>query len=197
MTMSRAPRGAPRQVRIIGGVWKRTPLPVANVAGLRPTPDRVRETLYNWLQHLRPRLDQLAGLDLFAGTGALGFELASRGARAVTLVESNAAALEQLRALRARLVARQVDIIAGEALTVASRLPRGAFDLVFLDPPFDARLQDAALEAVRPLLAADGLIYFEAPAPLGDDSVRRHSLEILRQGRAGRVAFHLLRSASA
>ena len=102
MTTSRAVRGGPRQVRIIGGVWKRTPLAVANAAGLRPTPDRVRETLYNWLQHLRPRLDELAGLDLFAGTGALGFELASRGARAVTLVESNAAALEQLRALRAR-----------------------------------------------------------------------------------------------
>ena len=89
MTTSRTLHGAPRQVRIIGGLWKRTPLPVANVTGLRPTPDRVRETLFNWLHHLRPNLDDVAGLDLFAGTGALGFELASRGARSVTLVESN------------------------------------------------------------------------------------------------------------
>ncbi len=89
MTAGNRLRGAPRQVRIIGGQWKRTPLPVPDVVGLRPTPDRVRETLFNWLQHLLPDSSSLRGLDLFAGTGALGFELASRGARYVLLVESN------------------------------------------------------------------------------------------------------------
>lgn len=197
MTTSRTLHGAPRQVRIIGGVWKRTPLTVANVTGLRPTPDRVRETVFNWLHHLRPNLDDVAGLDLFAGTGALGFELASRGARSVTLVESSQAALAQLRALRERLAAPQIEIIAGDALAVAARLPRSAFDLVFLDPPFATGLQDAAVEAARSLLASDGLLYLEAPAPLDDDSALRHGLEIVRQARAGRVAFHLLRSTSA
>ena len=197
MATRRTLHGAPRQVRIIGGVWKRTPLTVANVTGLRPTPDRVRETVFNWLHHLRPNLDDVAGLDLFAGTGALGFELASRGARSVTLVESDNAELAHLRALRERLAAPQIEIIAGDALTVAARLPRSAFDLVFLDPPFAAGLQDAAVEAARPLLASDGLLYLEAPAPLDDDSALGHGLEIVRQARAGRVAFHLLRSTSA
>ena len=165
--------------------------------GLRPTPDRVRETLFNWLLHLRPDLAGLAGLDLFAGTGALGFELASRGARSVTLVESNALALEGLRATRARLDARQVEIVAGEALAVAARLPAGVFDIVFLDPPFEASLQHPALAAARRLLATDGLIYLESPVALTPGDLQEAGLEAVRAGHAGRVAFHLLRLPSA
>jgi 16S rRNA (guanine(966)-N(2))-methyltransferase RsmD len=190
-------RAAPQQVRIVGGIWKRTPLPVAGVPGLRPTPDRVRETLFNWLLHLRPDFAGLAGLDLFAGTGALGFELASRGARSVTLVESNPLALEALRATQARLDARQVEIVAGDALAVAARLPAGVFDIVFLDPPFDASLQHPALAAARRLLAVDGLIYLEAPVALTPGEVQECGLEVVRAGHAGRVAFHLLRLPSA
>jgi 16S rRNA (guanine966-N2)-methyltransferase len=184
-------------VRIIGGLWKRTPLSVAAVAGLRPTPDRVRETLFNWLAHLCPDLERVRGLDLFAGTGALGFELASRGARAVTLVESDARALAALHAVRDKLAARQVDIVAGDALAVAARLPAAAFDIVLLDPPFVAPLLQPALAAARRLLAPDGLVYLEAAAPLDETAAAVHGLALVRSGRAGRVAFHLLRAASA
>ena len=197
MTSGKRLRAAPQQVRIIGGTWKRTPLTVVGAPGLRPTPDRVRETLFNWLLHLRPDVAELSGLDLFAGTGALGFELASRGARTVTLVESHALALEGLRATQARLDARQVEIVAGDALAVAARLPAGAFDIVFLDPPFDTSLQHPALAAARRLLAADGLIYLEAPVALTPDDLQETGLERVRAGHAGRVAFHLLRLPSA
>ena len=92
---------APAQVRIIGGQWKRTPLPVFEAPGLRPSPDRVRETVFNWLAHFIPDFPCVCGLDLFAGTGALGFELASRGAARVTLVERNPALAAQLQRTRA------------------------------------------------------------------------------------------------
>lgn len=197
MTARKSLRRAPRQVRIIGGAWKRTPLAVPDVAGLRPSPDRVRETLFNWLQHLCRDFAEISALDLFAGTGALGFEAASRGARAVTLVESNPLALDGLRAARERLDARQVDIIAGDALVTASRLAAKSFDLVFLDPPFDAGIHDRALLAARRLLTTDGLVYLEAPKPLEDESAHRHGLIVVRRARAGNVAFHLLQPASA
>jgi 16S rRNA (guanine966-N2)-methyltransferase len=190
-------RGAPRQVRIIGGPWKRTPLPVPDVAGLRPTPDRVRETLFNWLQHLRPDSSALRGLDLFAGTGALGFELASRGARSVLLVESNPRALESLRATRERLAASAVDVRPGDGLSVAAQLAPESYDVVFLDPPFDADLQSTALIAARRLLAGGGLVYLEAPAALTPEQAQQAGLEIVRSGRAGQVAFHLLRQPTA
>jgi 16S rRNA (guanine966-N2)-methyltransferase len=187
------PQRAPQQVRIVGGRWKRTPLPVAAVDGLRPTPDRVRETVFNWLVHLRPDLASVRGLDLFAGTGALGFELASRGAATVVLVESHPRALERLRATQARLAASQVQIVAGDALAQAARWPAASFDLVFLDPPFESPLQAPALAAARRLLADGGLIYLEAPQPLTPAAADAAGLEIVRSGRAGRVAFHLLR----
>lgn len=187
----------PRQVRIIGGRWKRTPLPVADLPGLRPTPDRVRETLFNWLEHLYPEFATLSGVDLFAGTGALGYELASRGARSVTLVESNAKALDALRAVRTRIEARQVEIVAGDALSVAARLPAAAYDVVFLDPPFDSPLQAPALAAACRLLKPEGIIYLEAPAPLDEGLLKGAGLALVRAGRAGSVAFHLLRPARA
>jgi len=195
---SRAPvRGAPRQVRIIGGQWKRTALPVPDVDGLRPSPDRVRETLFNWLQHLLPNFATLRGLDLYAGTGALGFELASRGAPAVLLVESSATALQALRATRLRLAAQAVEVRAGDALTVAAVLPAASFDVIFLDPPFRSGHQEAVLRAARRLLAEGGLIYLEAPTPLTPDEAGRAGLEVVRAGRAGQVSFHLLRPATA
>jgi 16S rRNA (guanine(966)-N(2))-methyltransferase RsmD len=187
------PQRAPQQVRIVGGRWKRTPLPVALVDGLRPTPDRVRETVFNWLAHLRPDLEGVRGLDLFAGTGALGFELASRGAATVVLVESHPRALERLRTTQARLAATQVQIVAGDALAQAARWPAASFDLVFLDPPFASSLQAPALAAARRLLADGGLIYLETPRPLTPAAADAAGLEIVRSGRAGRVAFHLLR----
>jgi 16S rRNA (guanine(966)-N(2))-methyltransferase RsmD len=183
---------APQQVRIVGGKWRRTPIAVADVTGLRPSPERVRETLFNWLAHLRPDSHATRGLDLFAGTGALGFELASRGAARVVLVERQPQLLQRLRALQAKLDAKQVEIIAGEALAVAAGLPRASFDVVFLDPPFGAGLLWPAIEAVRPLLAAGGLVYAEADAPLAPADAAARGLDLLRSARAGRVCFHLL-----
>jgi 16S rRNA (guanine(966)-N(2))-methyltransferase RsmD len=92
---------APQQVRIIGGAWKRTPLPVLDALGLRPTPDRVRETVFNWINHqLAGDWDSVDCLDLFAGSGALGFEAASRGARSVTMIDNHAPATRQLELIK-------------------------------------------------------------------------------------------------
>jgi len=184
---------APQRVRIIGGAWRRTPIPVADSPGLRPTPDRVRETLFNWLAHLRADISALRGLDLFAGSGALGFELASRGAAHVLFVERQPQLLKPLRALCEKIGATNAEIMAGDALAVAAGLPRGAFDIVFLDPPFGGGLLWPAIDAVRPLLAKEGLIYAETDRPIAPAEAMAHDLELLRAARAGRVCFHLLR----
>jgi 16S rRNA (guanine(966)-N(2))-methyltransferase RsmD len=184
---------APHAVRIIGGAYKRTPIPVADVAGLRPTPDRVRVTLFNWIAHLLPDLSSTRGLDLFAGAGSLGFELASRGAAHVTLVERDPRLLAKLHALRERLNANQVEIVTGEAFGVACRWPDAQFDLILLDPPFDAGLNDEALRVAHRLLRADGLVYLESGERLDDAQAAAHGFEIVRAARAGRVHFHLLR----
>jgi 16S rRNA (guanine966-N2)-methyltransferase len=183
---------APQQVRIIGGTWRRTPIPVADLPGLRPSPDRVRETLFNWLAHLRPDVQPLRGLDLFAGTGVLGFELASRGAQRVVIVERQPQLLQLLRALQARLDATQIEIVAGDALSVAAGLPRASFDVVFLDPPFGAGLLWPAVAAVLPLLSDHGLIYAETDTPITPADAAAHGLDVVRAARAGRVCFHLL-----
>ena len=179
-------------IRIIGGRWKRTPIRVVDLPGLRPTPDRVRETLFNWIAHLRSDLAQVRGLDLFAGSGALGFELASRGAAAVTLVERNRLALEALEALRVRLDAAMITIVAGDALARVATLPRAGFDIVFLDPPYGERRLPAALKAVRPLLADAALVYVEDSEPLDETGLVDAGFRIVRQDRAGQVNFALL-----
>jgi 16S rRNA (guanine966-N2)-methyltransferase len=180
------------KVRIIGGQWKRTPIPVVDAPGLRPTPDRVRETLFNWLDHLRPGAAALRGLDLFAGSGALGFELASRGAQRVLLVETQRAALAALHALKEKLDARTVEIMAGEALAIAAQLPAAGFDLVFIDPPFDGGRLWPAVAACRRLLAPGGLIYVESGAEIAPETAATHGMQHVRNGRAGQVRFCLL-----
>ncbi len=193
---SRAPsaasaRGKPHTVRIIGGDWKRTPLQVLDLDGLRPTPDRVRETLFNWLGQ---RLDGLRCLDLFAGTGALGFEAASRGAARVLMVERNAKAAHQLREIRTRLSAQAVEVVEADGLRLAAGLPPRSFDVVFLDPPFEQPLVLArALEAAAPLVAEGGHLYVESDASLelGEIDVLA-AWTVARQGKAGAVRYHLL-----
>lgn len=182
----------PGQVRIIGGQWKRTPIPVPDKPGLRPSGDRVRETLFNWLRHLAGGFGALRGLDLFAGSGALGFEFASRGAAQVTLIERDADLARALRALKMKLKAETVEVLQGDALTVAPRLP-AAFDVVFIDPPFAAGLQEAALAAAERVLAPGGYLYLESPAALDPQAAAAAGWEIVRADEAGRVAFHLLR----
>jgi 16S rRNA (guanine(966)-N(2))-methyltransferase RsmD len=183
-------RSLPHQVRIIGGTWKRTPLPVADRPGLRPTPDRVRETLFNWLGQ------DLTGwrcVDAFAGTGALGLEAASRGAADVLLVEAEGALVDQLRALVKKLDARNVRVQRGNALTVLAALPPAGVDAIFLDPPFDAGLFDKALALARPALVTEGFLYLEAPEAWQPEALARHRLELVRHMKAGAVHGHLLR----
>jgi len=191
-SLANATSRAKHRVRIIGGQWKRTPLPVADSPGLRPTPDRVRETLFNWIEHLVPALDSVRGLDFFAGTGALGFELASRGARQVTLIENNRALVEQLSQTRRKLAADQVEIVAGDALAAAGRWPDASFEIIFIDPPFDSLLLMPALAAAARLITPGGLIYAESGAALDATILQRHRLQIVRTARAGRVHCCLL-----
>ena len=183
----------PNQVRIIGGAWKRTPLPVAAHPGLRPTPDRVRETLFNWLGQ---DLDGWHCVDAFAGTGALGLEAASRGAADVLLVEAEGQLVDQIRAIARKLDARNVRVQRGNALGVLAALPAASVDLVFLDPPVEAGLFDKAVAAALPALRSQALVYLEAPHAWEGEALARHGLELVRHMKAGAVHGHLLRRAA-
>ena len=181
----------PNEVRIVGGDWKRSKLRVLDRPGLRPTPDRVRETLYNWLGQ---RLDGWRCLDAFAGSGALGFEAASRGAAEVVLLERDGALHAELGTARERLGAAQVRVERADAVAWMSRADRARFDLVLLDPPFgDAGLFDRALAAAAPLVAADGFLYLEGPAACPAEPFATLGLRLHRDGRAGAVHFYLAR----
>lgn len=188
--MTAAARGGPpSEVRLIGGSLKRSKLPVADRPGLRPTPDRVRETLFNWLGQ------DLTGwrvLDAFAGSGALGFEAASRGASEVLLLERDPALARSLQASQARLQATALRVECADAIAWMTRGAPGCFDLVLLDPPFDAGLQAPALAAAALLLAPGGLLYLESPNAL-TPALQPSGFALSRQGRAGAVHYHLLR----
>lgn len=180
--------GRAQEVRLIGGVWKRSKLPVLDKPGLRPTPDRVRETLFNWLGQ------DLSGwrcLDGFAGSGALGFEAASRGAAEVLLLERDAELVRQLRSSQQRLQAEALRVECADAVSWMKRCAPSRFELVLLDPPFDAGLQAVALAAAAPLVVPGGCLYLESPAALDGADIPQ-GLALHRQGRAGLVHYHLL-----
>lgn len=187
------------QVRIIGGSWKRTPLPVLSASGLRPTPDRVRETVFNWINHQRDGNWATAQvLDLFAGSGALGFEAASRGAHSVMMVDSLSPVVQQLESIKQKLRADTVQILRGDALAVAqSAASRGQrFDLIFLDPPYQQNFIERSLPLCSKLLNEGGLVYVETGAALafaeGDTPEWMAGWEVIRADKAGMVHFHLL-----
>ena len=180
---------APHEVRIIGGVWKRSKLPVADLPGLRPTPDRVRETLFNWLGQ------DLSGwrcLDAFAGTGALGLEAASRGALAVTLVDSDTALVAQLRMTQTRLAAAQVTVERGDGVMAIKRSAPASWDLILLDPPFDSDLHTSALGAAAKAVALQGFVYLEAPRIWAAPELAELGLQLHRHLKAGAVHAHVL-----
>ncbi len=187
----------PGRVRIIAGQYRRTPIAVVAAPGLRPTPDRVRATVFNWLEHRLGPLAQVDALDLFAGSGALGFEMASRGARQVVLVDSNARAVAGLRELQRRLGAAAVSIQHADWQAAAARMAPASFDVIFLDPPFDAGVLAPALAAAARLVRPRGLVYVESASPLpaaADGTIDVAGLRLERTGRAGLVHFHLLRA---
>jgi 16S rRNA (guanine966-N2)-methyltransferase len=182
------PKGA-GEVRIIGGEWRRTKLPVALKPGLRPTPDRVRETLFNWLGQ------SLLGwrcVDAFAGTGALGLEAASRGAAHVLLCESDAGLVAQLNTQVARLKANSVQVQRGDGVACLKQLGACSVDVVFIDPPFDSGLFDASLHAAAQAVKADGFIYLESPTPWRDETLAAIGLATYRHLKAGTVHARLL-----
>ena len=152
--------------------------------GLRPTPDRVRETLFNWLGQ---RLDGLACLDLFAGSGALGFEAASRGAARVVMVENDRAGFEFLKKSLVALDAKQVELVFGDAFEYLRSAPE-KFDVVFLDPPFRQNALAPVLEQLPGRVAEGGRVYIEAPEAL-ELKAPWHEL---RRSRAGQVSYQLL-----
>ncbi len=183
--------GGAGEIRIIGGLWKRTRLPVADRPGLRPTPDRVRETLFNWLGQ------DLTGwrcIDAFAGTGALGLEAASRGAAQVVLVEQDPGLAAQLEILRERLGAQAVRVQRGDGVAALRALAPGSQHLVLIDPPFAGELFAPALAAAARALAPDGFIYLEAPAACATEAIAPLGLELHRHLKAGAVHAHLLRA---
>jgi 16S rRNA (guanine966-N2)-methyltransferase len=173
-------------LRIVGGDWRRRVLRFPDAEGLRPTPDRVRETLFNWLGQ---DLSGMTCLDLFAGSGALGLEAASRGAEKVVLVERNAGVADAL-ASNVRLLAAtsRVELVRQDALKFATSTPL-TFDVVFLDPPYRQDWIDKLCPLLPRLLKADAVIYAEAEAPL----VGCGQWQTVRHGRAGQVYFHLMR----
>ncbi len=189
-TRSRGANPKPGELRIIGGRWRGRRFPVPDLPGLRPTPDRVRETLFNWLQ---PVIVGARCLDLFSGSGALALEALSRGAAEAVAVESNASAVAALRAAAARFGAEGLRIDHADALSYLKGTPR-PFDVVFLDPPFAADLLVQAQAALgRGWLAHPAWIYLEsAPGQAGDGLPE--GWETWREKRAGDVVFRLARS---
>jgi 16S rRNA (guanine966-N2)-methyltransferase len=169
------------RVRIIGGQYRSRLLRVAARPGLRPTPDRVRETLFNWLGQ---DLSGAACLDLFAGSGALGFEAASRGAARVVMVESDGEACKSLQDFRALVGAKAVEVVRGDALEYLAR-SQAHFDVVFLDPPFRQNLLPAIF---RLLKGGKGMrVYVESSEPFTPGS----GWQELKRSRAGQVSYQL------
>lgn len=183
--------GGRSEVRIIAGMWRGRKLRFpAEAPGIRPTPDRVRETVFNWLQQ------HTAGsrcLDLFAGSGALGFEVLSRGAREVVFVDQDPVVITYLRDTVSLLHCKQARVEQADARRYLAG-PAQPFDIVFLDPPFSTNV---LLEVCRQIdhggwLAPGGFAYLECPAAAGEPPLPE-SWELIRSKRAGGVGYHLAR----
>ena len=179
----------PGEVRIIGGLYKRSKIPVTSQPGLRPTPDRVRETLFNWLGQ---DLQGWRCADVFAGTGVLGFEAASRGAAEVLVCEQDPLLVDKLKALQIKLKASMVKVERGDGVSLLRRVSSGSLQLVFLDPPYESTAFEAALKAAAQAIATPGFVYLEAPKPWTDEELAPLGLTVHRFGKAGAVHFHLL-----
>ncbi|SDY17279.1 16S rRNA (guanine(966)-N(2))-methyltransferase RsmD [Nitrosomonas sp. Nm33] len=173
------------KVRIIGGKWRSRVITFPDEKYLRPTPDRIRETVFNWLGQ------DLAGkhcLDLFAGSGAMGFEAASRGAERVVMVELNRSIMHQLHATREKLDATQVELVKMNALAfIASDVRQ--YDVIFLDPPFQFDLLPEFITRLPSHMTEGGLVYIESDHIVDLDE----QWLVWRSGRAGKVCYHLLK----
>ncbi|MFH1605568.1 MAG: 16S rRNA (guanine(966)-N(2))-methyltransferase RsmD [Pseudomonadota bacterium] len=176
------------QVRIIGGAWRSRRISFPDHEGLRPSADRVRETLFNWLGQ---DLHGQTCLDLFAGSGALGLEALSRGAASVVMVENNRWVCESLRRNAELLGAKNLQLHCADALefvTAAAAQDAARFDIVFLDPPFGSSLLAQVLPRIAPLLKPGARVYVENAVAFTEAGAWR----ILKRGRAGQVHFNLV-----
>lgn len=189
------------RIRIVGGLFRRTVIPVPDVKGLRPTPDRVRETVFNWLDQ------QIPGarcLDLFAGSGALGIEAASRGAITVVINDASRVAYSSIKRLADKLAASKdvatakaasgIDVRSRDAIDLLNTLRAQTcqFDVIFLDPPFQSELARTIEPLIASLLAPNGAIYLEASEPVTEYA----GLKTVRSKKAGQVHYHLLNALS-
>ncbi len=190
MTRATPARNAAGKLRIIGGRLRGSKLAVPDQPGLRPTPDRVRETLFNWLM---PVIDGARCLDLFAGTGALGIEALSRGAAWVDFVETDPALAQALRANLARLKQASAGVRSGDALALLRSAAPQPYDIVFVDPPFSAALWEDAAHALEAggWLRDAALVYLETAADARPRLPANWQLH--RQSAAGAVRFALYR----
>lgn len=184
------PRHGPNQLRIIGGTWRSRRVSFPDVEGLRPSPDRVRETLFNWLT---PIIAGSRCLDLYAGSGALGLEALSRGAAAVTFVDADRRVVQQLEQNLKLLGAHDASVVQSDALSFLQRPPQ-PFDVVFLDPPFRRNLLPACLEKLAAGWLTEGArVYVESEAELGEPPLLP-DWELLRSKQAGQVRYSLLQA---
>lgn len=183
--------GGSRILRIIAGKWRGRKLQFPDVEGIRPTPDRVRETLFNWLA---PHIYEARCLDLFAGSGAVGLEALSRGAREVVMVEREARAVSYLRDTGRLLGSEGLTVIQGDALRYLQG-PATPFDIVFLDPPFRQNLLDTCLQGLMAdnWLSAGALVYVEVEKELGELELPG-GWELLKHKISGQVAYHLIQT---
>lgn len=180
-------RGYREEFRIIGGEWRSRKLHFPPLPGIRPSPDRVRETLFNWL---RDRIEGARCLDLFAGSGALGLEALSRGAAQVTFVDKERTATEAIRGHLQLLKARGGEVVQSDAFAWLTRTPQ-AFELVFLDPPFDEDLvPEACARLAQGWLKPGAWVYVEHAAERMP--VLPEAWQVLKESRAGRVGFRLV-----
>ena len=183
-------RGYKNEFRIIAGKWRRRRIRFPGNPGIRPSPDRVRETLFNWLM---PHISGARCLDLFAGSGALGLEALSRGAERVLFVEQEHRSADALRGHLQLLQAANAEVLQADAVAFLRAPPRDTFDIVFLDPPFDSPLLAQTVDCLsRPgWLAPKALVYMEFP--LGRVPQLPSAWTLYREGHAGRVGFALAR----
>ncbi len=177
-------------IRINSGEWRSRLIKFPDADGLRPTPERVRQTLFNWLGQ---ELTGQACLDLFAGTGVMGFEALSRGATAVTMIEKSVPAYKALISNQQALKADCATIFNQDALQFLSA-NKQKYNLVFLDPPYHQQWLQKILPLLTPHLLAEGLIYVEAEYAITEASEFATDWQVLKQGKAGNVFYHLLKS---
>jgi len=173
-------------VRIIGGTYRSRQITFPDAEGLRPTPDRVRETLFNWLGQ---KLTGKRCLDLFAGSGALGFEAISRDAAEVVMVENNRAAFRSLQENSKKLGCTNVALHCEDGLGFARRHETGQYDVIFVDPPFQSCTLPEVLSLLITKLAEDGLVFVES----GEAFEPGAAWQVVKRSKAGKVHYQLLR----